>query len=79
MSMESRVVPAMSITRSVCALLLPVYRSVAVVVPLYTSSPIWVVLGSRLFLGHLETLTPRVILGVLTVFAGIVVITLFGG
>lgn len=53
--------------------------SVAVVVPLYTSSPIWVVLGSRLFLGHLETLTPRVILGVLTVFAGIVVITLFGG
>jgi drug/metabolite transporter (DMT)-like permease len=53
--------------------------SVAVVVPLYTSSPIWVVLGSRLFLGHLETLTPRVVLGVLTVFAGIVVITVFGG
>ena len=53
--------------------------SVAVVVPLYTSSPIWVVIGSRLFLGHLETLTPRVILGVLAVFTGIVVITLFGG
>ena len=53
--------------------------SVAVVVPLYTSSPIFVILGSRLFLGHLEKLTPRVVLGVLAVFAGIVVITLFGG
>jgi len=53
--------------------------TVAVVVPLYTSSPIFVVLGSRLFLGHLETLTPRVVMGVLTVFAGIVVISLFGG
>jgi uncharacterized membrane protein len=53
--------------------------TVAVVVPLYTSSPIFVVLGSRLFLGHLETLSRRVVLGVLTVFAGIVVISLFGG
>jgi drug/metabolite transporter (DMT)-like permease len=53
--------------------------SVAVVVPLYTSSPIFVVLASRLFLGHLEKLTPRVVIGVLTVFAGIATISLFGG
>ena len=53
--------------------------SVAVVVPIYTSSPIFVVLGSRLFLGHLETLTRRVVMGVVTVFAGIVVISLLGG
>jgi drug/metabolite transporter (DMT)-like permease len=53
--------------------------SVAVVVPIYTSSPIFVVLASRLFLGHLERLTPRVVTGVLTVFIGIVVISLFGG
>jgi len=53
--------------------------TIAVVVPLYTSSPIFVVLASRLFLGHLETLSRRVVLGVLTVFAGIVVISLFGG
>ncbi len=53
--------------------------SVAVVVPIYTSSPIFVILGSRLFLGHLETLTRRVVIGVVTVFAGIVVISIFGG
>jgi uncharacterized membrane protein len=53
--------------------------SVAVVVPLYTSSPIFVVLASRLFLGHLETLTLRVVLGVVTVFAGILVISFLGG
>ena len=53
--------------------------TIAVVVPLYTSSPIFVILASRLFLGHLETLSRRVVLGVLTVFAGIVVISLFGG
>jgi uncharacterized membrane protein len=53
--------------------------TVAVVVPLYTSSPIFVVLASRLFLGHLEKLTPRIVMGVLTVFAGIAVISLLGG
>jgi len=53
--------------------------SIAVVVPLYTSSPIFVVLASRLFLGHLETLSRRVVLGVLTVFSGIVAISVFGG
>jgi uncharacterized membrane protein len=53
--------------------------SVAVVVPLYTSSPIFVVLASRLFLGHLERLTPRIVLGVLTVFTGIATISVFGG
>ncbi len=53
--------------------------SVAVVVPIYTASPIFVVLASRFFLGHLETLSRRVVLGVLTVFTGIVVISLLGG
>jgi uncharacterized membrane protein len=53
--------------------------SIAVVVPLYTSSPIFVVLASRLFLGHLETLSRRLVLGVLTVFAGILIISFLGG
>ena len=52
------------------------YGPVVVVTPLTATLPLWVVLGSKLFLRDLEKITPRVIAGAALVVAGTIAITL---
>ena len=52
------------------------YGPVVVVTPLTATLPLWVVLGSKLFLRDLEKITPRIILGAVFVVAGTIAITL---
>jgi uncharacterized membrane protein len=51
---------------------------VAIVIPIYTSSPIFVVLASRFLLREFETITPRIVIGVVAVLLGVGVITIAG-
>jgi len=46
------------------------YGPVVVVTPLTATLPLWVVLGSKIFLRDLETITARVIMGAILVVAG---------
>jgi drug/metabolite transporter (DMT)-like permease len=50
---------------------------VSIVVPLYASSPIFVLALSPLVLGKLERLNRRIVLGVLTTLAGVTLISVF--
>jgi drug/metabolite transporter (DMT)-like permease len=50
---------------------------VAVVVPLYTSSPLFVLPLSALFLRGVERLTPRVVIGAVGVVLGVVLVALY--
>jgi DME family drug/metabolite transporter len=52
------------------------YGPVIVVTPLTATLPLWVVLGSKLFLHDLEKITPRIIAGAALVVAGTIAITL---
>jgi drug/metabolite transporter (DMT)-like permease len=52
------------------------YGPVIVVTPLTATLPLWVVLGSKLFLHDLEKITPRIIAGSALVVAGTIAITL---
>jgi drug/metabolite transporter (DMT)-like permease len=47
-----------------------------VVSPIIATSPLWVVLGSRLFLRDIERLTLRTIFGALCVVAGTIAISI---
>src|SRR3954447_18148106 len=63
------------------AALLAVYAAlnlgmVAVVVPLYTSSPLFVLPLSALFLRGVERVTPRIVAGAIAVVAGVVLVAL---
>jgi drug/metabolite transporter (DMT)-like permease len=51
--------------------------SVSIVVPVYASSPIFVLALSPLVLGKLERLTRRIVLGALTTLAGVTLISIF--
>jgi drug/metabolite transporter, DME family len=51
------------------------YGPVVVVTPLTATLPLWVVLGSKLFLRDLEKITPRTVAGAVLVVAGTVAIT----
>ena len=46
------------------------YGPVVVVTPLTATLPLWVVLGSKLFLRDLEKITPRIVMGAALVVAG---------
>ncbi|HLH26536.1 MAG TPA: EamA family transporter [Chloroflexota bacterium] len=64
------------------AALLAVYAAlsmgmVAVVVPLYTSSPLFVLPLSALFLRGVERVTPRIVLGAVAVVVGVVLVALY--
>ncbi len=50
---------------------------VAVVVPLYTSSPLFVLPLSALFLRGVERVTPRIVLGAVAVVVGVVLVALY--
>jgi drug/metabolite transporter (DMT)-like permease len=50
---------------------------VAVVVPLYTSSPLFVLPLSALFLRGVERVTPRIVVGALAVVLGVVLVALY--
>ncbi len=52
------------------------YGPVVVVTPLTAMLPLWVVLGSKLFLRDLEKITPRIVGGAALVVAGTIAITL---
>ena len=52
------------------------YGPVVVVTPLTAMLPLWVVLGSKLFLRDLEKITPRIVAGAALVVAGTIAITL---
>ena len=52
------------------------YGPVVVVTPLTATLPLWVVLGSKLFLRDLEKITPRIVAGAALVVAGTIAITL---
>src|SRR5262245_42084758 len=52
------------------------YGPVVMVTPLTATLPLWVVLGSKLFLNDLERITPRIVAGAILVVAGTVAITL---
>ena len=52
------------------------YGPVVVVTPLTATLPLWVVLGSKLFLRDLEKITPRIVAGAALVVAGTITITL---
>ena len=63
------------------AALLAVYAAlslgmVAVVVPLYTSSPLFVLPLSALFLRGVERVTPRIVAGAVAVVVGVVLVAL---
>jgi drug/metabolite transporter (DMT)-like permease len=49
---------------------------VVVVSPLQSTNPLFALLWSWLFLGHLEKITPRLVLGSVLVVAGVILITL---
>jgi uncharacterized membrane protein len=49
---------------------------VVVVSPIIATSPLWVVLGSRLFLRDIERLTVRTIFGAVSVVAGTIAISI---
>jgi drug/metabolite transporter, DME family len=64
------------------AALLAVYAAlslgmVAVVVPLYTSSPLFVLPLSALFLRGVERVTPRIVVGAVAVVLGVVLVALY--
>ena len=50
---------------------------VAIVVPIYTSSPLFVLMLSPFVLGRLERITPRIVLGSLTTLGGVTLISVF--
>ena len=52
------------------------YGPVVVVTPLTATLPLWVVLGSKLFLRDLEKITPRIVAGAALVVAGTIAISL---
>ena len=52
------------------------YGPVVVVTPLTATLPLWVVLGSKLFLRDLEKITPRIVTGAALVVAGTLAISL---
>jgi drug/metabolite transporter (DMT)-like permease len=52
------------------------YGPVVVVTPLTATLPLWVVLGSKLFLRDLEKITPRIVAGAMFVVAGTIAISL---
>jgi drug/metabolite transporter (DMT)-like permease len=52
------------------------YGPVVVVTPLTATLPLWVVLGSKLFLRDLEKITPRIVIGAALVVAGTIAISL---
>jgi drug/metabolite transporter, DME family len=52
------------------------YGPVVVVTPLTATLPLWVVLGSKLFLGDVEKITPRTVAGAVLVVAGTIAIAL---
>jgi drug/metabolite transporter, DME family len=52
------------------------YGPVIVVTPLTATLPLWVVLGSKLFLRDLEKITPRITAGAILVVAGTITISL---
>jgi drug/metabolite transporter, DME family len=52
------------------------YGPVIVVTPLTATLPLWVVLGSKLFLRDLEKITPRIVTGAILVVAGTITISL---
>jgi drug/metabolite transporter (DMT)-like permease len=51
------------------------YGPVVVVTPLTATLPLWVVLGSKLFLRDPEKITPRIVAGAALVVAGTIAIT----
>ena len=52
------------------------YGPVVMVTPLTATLPLWVVLGSKLFLRDLEKITPRIVAGAALVVAGTIAISL---
>jgi len=52
------------------------YGTVVMITPLTATLPLWVVIGSRLFLRDVEIITPRTVIGALLVVAGTLAITL---
>ena len=51
---------------------------IAIVIPLYTSSPIFVVLASHFLVRRFETITRRIVVGVVTVLVGVAIVTVVG-
>ena len=49
---------------------------VVLVSPIQSTNPLFSLLWSRLFLGHLERITPRVVIGTIMVVAGVALITI---
>jgi len=52
------------------------YGPVVMVTPLTATLPLWLVLGSKLFLRDVESITTRIVIGALLVVAGTIAITL---